>query len=184
MWGEIYKWLIEHVPLVFIILAAIVLTWTLASQYFHSKHRIEKTEDEYKKIDGNIMPQLTSISTSFTSLSGSYNNLVIHLQSRDGSLNAALFMSKSPLRLTEMGEKILNDIGGKIYIDTYLDTLIKKMDLIGIKTALDSQTIAPLVITEMSNGTSFNDIKNYIFKNPIFNAEIQGKKLFAQLDIT
>ena len=58
------------------------------------------------------------------------------------------------------------------------------MDLIGIKTALDSQTIAPLVITEMSNDTSFNDIKNYIFKNPIFNAEIQGKKLFARLDIT
>ena len=184
MWGEVFKWLMEHMPVVFLILAVIALTWILAASYFHWKHRIEKAENECKKIDGNIMPQLTSISTSFTSLSGSFNNLVIHLQSRDGSLNAALFMSKSPIRLTELGEKILVEIGGKFYIDTHIDNLVSKMNELEIKTALDSQTKAPLVISEVSNESSFNSIKDFIFKNPYFKTKINGTDVSVGLDMS
>jgi len=184
MWGEVFKWISVHYPLLLALLAVIVLTWTIAKQYYHWKKRIEKNEDECKKIDGQIIPQLTTISTSVTSLNGSFNSLVLHLQAKDGTLPAALFISKSPIRLTDLGIKILNDIGGKSFVDTHLGELIYRMNLREIKTALDSQTIAPFVITEMSNDASFKNIKDYIFRSPIFNAEIEGKKISVQLDLT
>lgn len=44
------------------------------------------------------------------------------------------------------------------------------MDLQGVKTALDSQIIAPIVISKVSDDDNFKHIKDYLFNHPIFNA--------------
>jgi hypothetical protein len=169
------KFLAEHWPkltvLLCIVIIAVSITWVFAKKAFHWKGRIESTEADCKKIEGHILPKLQDISTSISGLAGSFNNLVIHLGAKDQSLDKSLFMSKSPLQLTPLGLEILLAIGGKDFIDAHVDTLISEMDAIGVKTALDSQTIAPLVINKVSNEDSFIFIKNFIYKNPIYRTK-------------
>lgn len=151
-----------------VIIALIVITWRIANAYHHWKGRVENTEKDCGKIDGHIFPKLDSIDSSINSLNGSFNNLVVYLKGKDGSMDISLFRSRSPIALTELGERVLNAIGGKEFVDNNIELLIKEMDAHGIKTALDSQTFAPIIINKISNQDNFNKIKDYAFKNPYY----------------
>jgi hypothetical protein len=203
MWDEIFKFINDHYPLLGAAFILVAVTIYLTSRYFHWAHRVEKTEEDCRKIDpqltnisqsitswahrvekteedcrkidGQIVPQLTTISqsitslnTSFTSLNTSFKGLVIHLQAKDITFDAKLFMSQSPIALTKLGTEILKAVGGDTYIDNNEAILIKEMDMQGIKTALDAQIIAPIVISKISDNDDFKHIKDYIFTNPVY----------------
>jgi hypothetical protein len=150
MFDTFLKYCSEHWPkLTFvgvILIGAIIITYQITKKIFHWTGRIESAEEDCKKTDGHIMPKLDSIGASIIGLAGSFNNLVIHLGAKDTSLDRSLFVSKSPLQLTPLGLQILSAIGGKDFVDAHVESLIQEMDILGIKTALDSQTIAPLII--------------------------------------
>lgn len=175
---------------------AISVTAILSKKYFHWVTRIKNAEGECRKIDDHIVPQLVRINNSidnlnssvnnlkisfntlkgsvsalngsFNILKGSFNNLVVYLKSKDDKMDASLFLAQSPVELTELGKRVLAAIGGKIFIDNNLHDLLTGMDMQDIKTALDSQIYAPVVISQVSNRSSFNPIKDFAFENPYY----------------
>lgn len=185
MFDPIWNWLSTHCPVIIVILLAVSITWYISSVIFHWTHRIKNTEKECAKIDAHITPQLITINNSLNTLNGSFNSLVVHLQAKDGTgtFPTQIFISKSPIRLTELGLEILSSIGGKSFVDNNIDLLINKMNTAGIKTALDSQTMAPIIINEISSADSFNDIKNYIYRNPFYKTTIDQKEVSVPLDM-
>lgn len=169
MWEEIFKFINDHYPVLGGALVLVVGTFYLAGKYFHWTHRVEKTEEDCKKIEGRMYPKLNDISTSIITLNTSFKGLVIHLQAKDITFDAKLFMSNSPIKLTKLGVEILQVIAGDTYVDNNVSALISEMDAQGVKTALDSQIIAPIVISRVSENDNFKHIKDYIFNNPIYN---------------
>jgi len=157
------------------VIGAIILTWRSLRKYFYWTAKVKANAEECKKIDSQILPELKTIATSINQLNGSFNNLIFHLGASDDKFNAALFVSKSPLRLTDIGLKVLEEIGGKKFIDENEAELIAEMDKVGIKTALDSQTSAPVIIGMASNNESFNHIKDFIFNHPNYKVNVEGK---------
>jgi hypothetical protein len=135
------------------------------------------------KIDEFIIPQLIHINQSLATLNGSFNNLLVYLKSKDDKMDISFFISKSPIQLTELAERILIEIGGKSFIDNNLYDLMKEMDKKDIKTALDAQTFAPIVLSEVSNWPSFNHIKDYAFQNPYREKDKNGNDLSVPLDM-
>lgn len=168
MTDEIVKWISAHYPLLFLILCVVVITVIITIRYSNWSHRLKKTEAECEKIEKVLTPQLSSINSSLTTLSGSFNSLIVYLKGRHGEMDTSLFISKSPIQLTELGKRVLEAIGGREFIDNNLSELMNLMDAKGIKTALDSQTYAPVVINQISTQSSFNKIKDYAFKNPYY----------------
>lgn len=168
MLDELWKWMGEHTPFLLLVsvlvVAAIAITWRAS----HWVHRIKKTESECEKIEGHLSPKLLSINSSLNTLNGNFNSLVVYLKGKDGAMDTSLFISKSPIQLTDLGVRILDKIGGREFIDNNIEDLIKEMNAQGIKTALDSQTYAPMAVTQLSSTDSFNKIKDYAFKNPYY----------------
>lgn len=184
MFEEALKLIVQHSPQLLIIIIAIIATWLIAKFFHDSLNRLKKVEDECKKIDRHLTPQLDSISSSLTTLNGSFNSLIVYLKSKDGAMETSLFVSKSPIQLTELGKKILTTIGGEDFVNNNIDELITNMDAEGIKTALDCQTYAPIVISKISNHASFNKIKDYAFKNPYYKEKLEsGQEISIPLDM-
>lgn len=184
MFEEALKLVGEHYPKLIIVISAIAATWVIAKFYYHWVNRLKKAEDECKKIDAHLTPQLASISSSLNTLNGSFNSLIVYLKSKDGKMETSLFISKSPIQLTELGKRILVTIGGENFVNENVDELITNMDAEGIKTALDCQTYAPIVISKISNHASFNKIKDYAFKNPYYKENLEdGQEITVPLDM-
>ena len=59
------------------------------------------------------------------------------------------------------------------------------MDMQDIKTALDSQIYAPIVISQVSNRSSFNPIKDFAFENPYYKEKDSNgnNTAFVRLDM-
>lgn len=171
--------------LVGIVVGVIILSFCVYSfkKYFHWTGRIKKSEEDCGKIDTQIIPKLNNMNDSVMSLTGSVKALTLYLHTKDKTLNTNLIVANSPLKLTSLGSEILTEIAGDSFIDEHLPVLVKKMDEYGVTTALDSQNIAPLVITDVSTEASFNKIKDYMYNTPFYKKEINGETISVALDI-
>lgn len=171
MFEELFKKISERSPLCLLILCIIAGTFYVTNRYHHWRNRVVKAEDECKKIEAQLQPQLNEINNNINSLNNNVNNLVVYLRGKDNNMDTHLFVSKSPIQLTDLGNKILKDIGGKIFIDNNLDELLREMDQHEIRSALDSQIFAPIVIANVSTKDSFKNIKDYIYKTPFYTVD-------------
>ena len=184
MWEESFNWLNGHYHELAILLAGAGMASFFSRRYHHWTERLKRAEVECGKIESKLFPQLTSVNFSINSLSGSFDNLVIYLKGKDGEMDASLFVLKSPIELTELGEKILILIGGREFIDNNLQILLEELKLYSIKTPLDVQTYSPIVVSKFSNNNSFDRIKNYIFENPFYKGKnIDGYEIEITLDM-
>jgi hypothetical protein len=166
MWEEIFKWLAEHSPIVMIMIILVVITFIVAKAYLEWGHRVTKVEAECSKIESIIIPRLNSMEASINSLASSFRSLIAHLSAKDPTINITLFIAKSPFELSPAGEQILNESGGKAWVDRNKEVLFINLDNSPIRSALDVQIEAPKTIAQWFAMDDFIPIKNYIYNNP------------------
>lgn len=176
---ELVKYAEDHWPkaalILLVILATISATVYVCKKYFHWTGKIIKSEDDCKKID--------SINTSLGLINSNVTSLIMYLKTKDGGMDTSLFKSFSPIQLTEIGQEILTAIGGEKFVNENLTSLFHALEAQNIKTALDVQNAAPLVIGLFSTLDSFNDIKNYLFKNPNYKYIKDDKEILIPIDL-
>ena len=168
MWEELFRWLDEHYHGLAVFIAGMGVSTFFVSLYFKWVHRIKRTEEKCVKIDNFVLPKLSTIGDSLLTLNTQFSNLLVYLKSKDEKMDLSTFRSRSPIQLTELGQRILIAVGGKEFIDTHVDELINDMNTYKVKTALDAQIFAPIVVSDHTGHDSFNGIKNYIFNNPFY----------------
>ena len=66
--------------------------------------------------------------------------------------------------MTEKGKALLLDSKGKDYIDAHIDSLIKDINDVSPKTPYDVQELAKKILEQRSNDDSFNQIKEFAYK--------------------
>lgn len=172
MEDKIFEWCSSHYPLitgiVVLIAVTIFITWRISKAYNHWAQKIKENENHCSRIDQQIVPKLSEIDSSIRTINTTMSGLMIYLKGKDKGFDSNLFVSRSPIRLTELGHRVLDAIGGKVYVDSNKDELIRRMNEIGISTAFDSQQQAPNVILERFTHDSFKGIKDYMFNNPFY----------------
>ncbi len=136
-----------------------------AWKIFRVYGRLEKVEEHCSKIEG-INTDSASVKDQLTKISNSIDKLFVFLNQQHQNFSVELFVSKSPIQLTEFGEKVLVGFGGKSYIDTNLDALVKEMEKEDFKSALDVQNFAQSILFSKTQSDQFTPIKNFIFNNP------------------
>lgn len=75
-----------------------------------------------------------------------------------------LLRRKSPVDLSERGEKVLVDSKGKDFVDGNYLELKKNVEEKNPQTSYDIQEFSRLVIEELKNDERVNAIKDYLFK--------------------
>jgi hypothetical protein len=185
MGSTFFKWLAENNFLAFMILllviASVVVTIAIMKFYRRFKNAEESCKDIptlktnisqsiniansiEKKLDETFLPKITSLDKSV-------HGLITFLSTKHTDIQAVLFVSKSPMQLTEIGEAILQQSGGKNYIDTNLDALLEIMTKQEFKSALDVQNFAVTLLIRESNSDGLTPIKNYLFQSPVYKAK-------------
>jgi len=174
MWDDIWDFLLEKYPVIFLILSAIVITYFVTRWILHWRHRIIKTEEECGKIDTLLLPRLDTLTNSNTTLTGAISNLVVYLKTKDVSMDASLFRTQSPVQLTEVGKSILRNMGGEKYVDDNFSKLYEELIQRHIKSPLDIQNQSQIVLTTHTGDDDFSAIKTYLYNNPKYRVTVQG----------
>ena len=160
------KFVIQYYPhLIGAIIVGLVV-WQAALIYF----RFKRTEEDCKKIESEISPALKSMSKSIDSISSDFKSLVVFLGGKHGDMKQELFISRSPVQLTDFGSEILVNSGGKKFIDDNVDSLVKKIEIENLKSALDVENFARVLLVKESQTDGFTTIKNYMFQHPTYKS--------------
>lgn len=83
-----------------------------------------------------------------------------------------LLTRKSPVNLSERGEKVLIDSKGKYFVDNNYSELKKSVEERTPQTSYDIQEVSRTVIEGLRNDPRINDIKDYLFKEGMRLEEI------------
>ncbi len=71
---------------------------------------------------------------------------------------------RSPVALTERGNKVLTESGGQKFIEDNLNELKEKVELKNPKTSYDVQEYSKVVIEELTTDERINNMKEYLYK--------------------
>lgn len=88
-------------------------------------------------------------------------NLNTRLSTLEGK---QLTRRSSPVDLTEYGTTVLNNSGGKAFVDTNYAELKRKVEAIDPQTSYDIQEASRRVVGEMQEDARLNAVKEFLFK--------------------
>jgi len=132
--------------------------------------RCEKLDETCKRLDASqksFNKRLKSFGRRLTNVEVKLDGLIDAL-TETGKITPDSLQGRSPLELTEIGEKIIIDTGGKHYIDTHLAFLLRKLERRTFKSPLDVQRYSFILLIERMKDDGLIPVKNYIFVNPMY----------------
>ena len=133
-------------------------------------HRLEKTTNE---INFRLEKTTNEINFRLDKTTNEINlrldKLISHL-SATNKIDADAVRSLSPIELTVDSMKMLIDMGGKDYIDTYFHSLLTKMEERHFESGLDVQDYCRLILFDKFDNKELVPIRNFIFNHPVYNA--------------
>lgn len=138
---------------------------------------IMKVDDIQNKHIPDIISRLETMDRKLDNLILSVNNICTFLSITQKGFST-VSTSNSPRELSEFGTSLLEDIGGKKYLDESSPELIEIIKSKSPKSGLDVENYANILLTEKTEDDKFVPIKNYIFQNPVYR---RGN---AELDLT
>lgn len=184
--AELLKYCFENWPAItaYFIIAGVLIavTYKTTTKYHHWTNKITTSEIDCSKIDGHIVPRLSTIDTNISNLGNSFDSLLVYLKSKDTGLDARLIKAFSPIQLTESGMGLLTDSGGKLYVEKYLSNILEDMEKQNFKSALDVQNYATIIPIRNFNLDEFIDIRNYIYQHPVYKI-IDGSELSVNAQV-
>lgn len=117
---------------------------------------------------GILTKKITPLEKEVSKISKNLSALLTALFSKKVLEKSEIFISESPIKLTTLGEEILQIIGGKNYIDKNEKFLISEMRKVEFKSALDVENYSVQYLMNLYNTDEFTPIKDYIYLHPIY----------------
>ena len=152
-------WVSEHYPVVFLVIAAVIITWIAARKWFLLQHRVEennaKTAAHHERLE--------KMESTFTDIRETLLIIKTYLMEKD-SKAAKLFSGKaSPRKLNENGQMMYRMFGGNEFMEKNQQLLIEKMEARHPQTAHDVEIQALEVLYECVANDIFDDIKMQVY---------------------
>lgn len=174
--SETINWLNQFLTLISSLIGAVspilVGAWWLRGK-IDNLHQISKDISKLETSSKAFEERFNSLHSEFSALKGGID--------RDREHYSGLVKAKSPLSLTERGLKVLEESGGKKYIDENKDALIKLINDEGPRTSLDIQELSKKVIELRKEDEKFIPIKEYVYsKGLIFDHVIMALSIYLR----
>lgn len=157
---EIIGVIVSIVALVVVLVAYLIIFSNkfveLGKDVKYFGERLKDTKDEVNGLSASVHTMNLNQISVVAFLSGKFEDYPLKL-----------YQNKSPVTFTELGEEILNEIGGKEFIDNSAVSLLKIMEEHEFKSPLDVEDYAPLLLAgEVSKWDEFTAVKNHIYHKP------------------
>lgn len=163
--------ILKYVPLIGIVVASITLLIAIVAiickilafyykRFCPVEDKIDTMSDDIESIKGKIHGKIEP----------SLDKIIKFLIMR-GPKAKAFFVKRSPIELTDLARKILEESGAKNFIDSFLDSLIAKIKEDKPKNALDVQQLAASVLFNLVDIEEFKPIKEFIYQNPKYDGQ-------------
>lgn len=188
MLTEVFKYILEHSATIAFIIVLIGCAIWVTFKLTRMLNRFVNIENQCKNCKDETVPNLNDrlikIDSSLFGIFQSINALTVYLKGKDASMDISLFKAQSPIQLTDLGTKILYEIGGHKVIDDNLDIFISDMEKQDFKSGLDVQNYSSALILNSFSNEIFTPVKDYIFKNPVYKYNPgEGKEAQIPLDL-
>lgn len=169
---KIFSYILEHFPFVGLAIGLIAITTLITIQAIKLLDRIKKVEKSTHKSDHEVLPRLDKkldkIGDTLIGFKVSFAGLVSYLSAKDVEMDASLYVIQSPVKLSELGFKLLSEYRGKEYVDSNITSLLAALKERDLATALDVENQSITTILEFSETTGFSEIKNYLYFHPAY----------------
>ena len=169
---KIFSYILEHFPVVGLAIGLIAITTLTTIQVIKLIDRIKKVEKSTHKSDHEVLPRLDKkldkIGDTLIGFKVSFAGLVSYLSAKDVEMDASLYVIQSPVKLSELGFKLLSEYRGKEYVDSNITSLLAALKERDLATALDVENQSITTILEFSETTGFSEIKNYLYFHPAY----------------
>jgi hypothetical protein len=169
---KIFSYILEHFPVVGLAIGLIAITTLITIQVIKLIDRIKKVEKSSHKSDHEVLPRLDKkldkIGDTLIGFKVSFAGLVSYLSAKDVEMDASLYIIQSPVKLSELGFRLLTEYKGKQYVDANIANLLTELKERELATALDVENQAIMTILEYSDTVGFNEIKNYLYFHPAY----------------
>ena len=186
--NAIVNFLLEHWPWVTITAVLIVLAVYVcikASKWYYGRFvpTEKKANDadsklgdlnELSKTVGNL--PCAEHGKTFSEIMESLVEIRAFLMARNPKTATMFALKHSPLQLNEAGEKLLEDIGGKDFLEENKDFLIAGIEEKTPKTALDAEESALEVLFAHLDDDMFNGMKKWVYNSPSRKMMIDDKE--------
>jgi hypothetical protein len=160
----IFKWFAENYPELIIFIIVAWGTWRVSRLY----GRLEKVEEKCSEIE-KMNSGIGSIKTDISKISGDLEKLFVFLSGQMDKFPKEFFASHSPIQLNPVGVSLLEEFGGKKFIEDNSKLLIDKLHENNVfKSALDVQNSAVTILYSYIDQDGFTPIKNWVFNNPVY----------------
>lgn len=163
------------VALVVVVIAAVWVIWKLATSFQSMRDKVKGIDDlpcahHTSKIDRHD-EQFSDARALMSRMEGQLELLVQNSIEKTNKKirkkNAPAYSAKhSPRRLNDNGIALLEDCGGKAFLQAHMTFFIKKMEQLQPKTPLDVEDMAMAILQANTNEDMFIPLKNWIYNAP------------------
>lgn len=166
MWNQVWKWLIENCPLLFLCVILIVVVWFIAKFYYQ---RFKKTENKVAELPCAVRGE------QYNQIKEDLLQIKMFLMAKNPKTATMFSVKMSPRKLNEEGLKLLEEIHGNEFLAANSALFINAMQAKNPQTALDVEVSAHDVLIESLNSEIFNELKHWVYNSPTRQININGK---------
>jgi len=166
MWNQVWKWLIENYPLLFLCVILIVVVWFIAKFYYQ---RFKKTENKVAELPCAVRGE------QYNQIKEDLLQIKMFLMAKNPKTATMFSVKMSPRKLNEEGLKLLEEIHGNEFLAANSALFINAIQAKNPQTALDVEVSAHDVLIESLNSEIFNELKHWVYNSPTRQININGK---------
>jgi hypothetical protein len=145
------------------VIAAMSVIITMIIGFWQAGRRSGGIETSIKNIDSDV----SSIKEKVDNLRIS-NKAITTVLVTKFDIDHALFVDNSPTALSELGNRIIKESGGKAYLDDNDVLLLEKLQNMEYSSQLDIQNNAYFLLLGLANEPGMSAIKDFIFEHPVY----------------
>lgn len=168
------NWMLSHAPGMGLFLVAIWLASWSTTRIVGFRNRVSGVEKIVKthgkilkrhgrKIEG-VSRTLLEHGLRITNLEMKIERFTEDLNSKERRLN----QTNSPIELTPLGYQVLEEMGGKAYLDEHEERLMKLMERERLKCAMDVQEFAARFMDREIDQEELIPVRDFVFFTPTY----------------
>ena len=178
MWSIVWTYISEHYPILFLVLAVIVIVWIVAKQWYSMLYKMKDNSNKIDETCDKIKSCETRVDKLDDLIIGMREDIAIirtHLIEKD-SKAAKVFSGKaSPRKLNEIGLQMYKEFRGPTFLDKNQETLFRMIDEKKPQTALDVEKISLEVLYKCVENSIFNDVKILVYNSKTITIQEKDK---------
>lgn len=163
------NWLAEYNVAIFLFVIAVVGCVNIAWRLFKYMQRLETCENKISDMQNDIR----RLHTDIGDMRADVEQVRTYLALKDNKFMGLYSEKKSPRVLNEAGKRLYDLIGGDEFLQANKSMLFERLDAKELRTALDVETFAIVLLNDLKDDPIFDNIKRIIYNAPA--TEIQNE---------